>query len=83
MHFPYPRFCISAVLFQYSEEHQDLICGQILKPFTCIIQMISLASQNFSTSLTLRWQLLYIFYFTLFQYMQQFTGMQYGRMEYD
>jgi hypothetical protein len=61
-HFRYPRFCISAVLFQYHEEHQYPIDCQILKPTTCVepsprlsgnvMQMISLASENSGASVT-------------------------------
>jgi hypothetical protein len=36
MHFCYPNFHISTVLFQYYEQHQYLIHGQILKPITCV-----------------------------------------------
>jgi hypothetical protein len=60
--FRYPRFRISAVLFQYCEEHQYPILGQILKPFTCVessqrlswnvMQMISLALKNSGASVT-------------------------------
>jgi hypothetical protein len=60
--FPYPRFRISAVLFQYYDEHQNSIRIQILKLITWVkpcpglpgnvMQMISLASKNSGTSLT-------------------------------
>jgi hypothetical protein len=60
--FSYPRFHISAVLFQFYEKHAYPIHGQILKPITCVepypglsenvMQMISLASKNSGVSLT-------------------------------
>jgi hypothetical protein len=66
--FRYPRFRISAVLFQFCEEHQYPIRGQILNPITCVepspglswnvMQMIGLASNNSGASLTSKWRLL-------------------------
>jgi hypothetical protein len=63
MCFHHPHFRISAVLFQYHEEHQYPICGHILKHITCVEPspglsgnvMISLASKNSGASLTSNW----------------------------
>jgi hypothetical protein len=54
------------VLFQYHEEHQYPIRGQILNPITCVepspglsgnvMQMIRSASQNSGASLTSKWR---------------------------
>jgi hypothetical protein len=85
-HIRYPRFRISAVLFQYHEEHQYSTRGQILKPVACVepspglpgneMQMISLASKNSGASLTSRWLLLYVSRFTRFRYKRRFAGTQ-------
>jgi hypothetical protein len=86
MRFRYPRFRISAVLFQFYEKHQYPIRGQILKPpawdepssglLGNVMQMISLTSKNSGTSLTLKWRLLYVFRFTRFRYKRRFAGTQ-------
>jgi hypothetical protein len=84
--FRYPRFRLSAVLFQCHEEHQYPIRGQILKPITCVehspdlsgnvMQMISLTSKSSGASLTSKWRLLYISRFPRFQYTRRFAGTQ-------
>jgi hypothetical protein len=84
--FRYPRFRISAVLFQYYEENQYPIRGKFLKPLTWVeptrglsenvMQMISLASKNSGASLTSKWRLLYVSLFTRFRYTRRFVGTQ-------
>jgi hypothetical protein len=84
--FQYPCFRTFAVSFQYHEEHQCPIRGQILKPITCVetspglsgnvMQMISLASKNSGASLTSKWLLLYVSCFTRFRFTRRFPGTQ-------
>lgn len=61
-HIRYPRFCISAVLLQYFDKHQQSNSSQILNSITCIqassglsryvVQMIKLGTKEPVASLT-------------------------------
>jgi hypothetical protein len=82
--FRFPRFRISAVLFQHYEKHQYPIRGQLLKPITCtelppglsgnVMQLISLASKNYGASLISKCRLLYVSRFMSFRYTRRFLG---------
>jgi hypothetical protein len=82
--FRYPRFRISAVLFQCQVEHQCSIRGPYfnacVKPSFVlsrnVMQMISLVSEKSDASLTAKWRFLYVSRFTHFEYTRRFAGTQ-------